>query len=138
MRDAFHKPWGLPTMPREGENNYNQGMKLYPTKIELVSPELLRITWNDERASEYAVKDLRDRCPCASCREKRKEASDPSELLPIISPADLQPPRIAGMKPVGNYAYCIEFGDGHDTGIFTLTFLQELAGIAPSTDETHK
>ena len=29
------------------------------------------------------------------------------------------------MKPVGNYAYSIDFSDGHDTGIFTLESLRE-------------
>ena len=33
------------------------------------------------------------------------------------------------MKPVGNYAYSIEFSDGHDTGIFTLEFLQSLGEL---------
>ncbi len=30
------------------------------------------------------------------------------------------------MKPVGNYAYSIEFSDGHDTGIYTFEYLREL------------
>jgi len=104
-------------------------MKIHPTKLELVTAESLRITWSNDQTSEYAAKELRDRCPCATCREKRKEDSGPAELLPIVSQADLQPPRIVGMKPVGNYAYSIEFGDGHNTGIFTISFLQELAGM---------
>jgi DUF971 family protein len=34
------------------------------------------------------------------------------------------------MKPTGNYAYGIEFSDGHDTGIFTLELLRSL-GTCP-------
>jgi DUF971 family protein len=30
------------------------------------------------------------------------------------------------MKPVGNYAYSIDFSDGHNTGLYTLEFLREL------------
>ena len=30
------------------------------------------------------------------------------------------------MKPVADYAYSIEFSDGHDTGIFTFQRLLEL------------
>tara|TARA_Y100001934_G_C12142109_1_gene673048 strand:+ start:400 stop:507 length:108 start_codon:yes stop_codon:yes gene_type:complete len=30
------------------------------------------------------------------------------------------------MDPVGNYAYCIAFSDGHDTGIYQLTLLLEI------------
>ena len=40
--------------------------------------------------------------------------------------AEARPLTIAGMQPVGNYAYSIEFSDGHDTGIFTLELLREL------------
>jgi DUF971 family protein len=37
------------------------------------------------------------------------------------------------MKPVGNYAYSIEFSDGHNTGIYTLESLREM-GQAVSLD----
>ena len=30
------------------------------------------------------------------------------------------------MTPVGHYAYCIDFSDGHNTGIFTLESLREM------------
>jgi DUF971 family protein len=35
------------------------------------------------------------------------------------------------MKPVGQYAYKIEFSDGHDSGIYTLDFLRELIVLQP-------
>ena len=35
------------------------------------------------------------------------------------------------MKPVGNYAYCIAFSDGHDTGIYTFEQLRELGHEVP-------
>jgi DUF971 family protein len=44
----------------------------------------------------------------------------------VLSAADIEPLRIEGMKPVGNYAYTIAFSDGHDTGIFSLDLLQQL------------
>lgn len=40
-----------------------------------------------------------------------------------------EPLRIAAMKPVGNYAYSIDFSDGHDTGIYTLETLRELGHL---------
>ena len=30
------------------------------------------------------------------------------------------------MKPVGSYAYSIDFSDGHNTGIYTLESLREM------------
>jgi len=35
--------------------------------------------------------------------------------------------KIVNLEPVGNYAIKPSFSDGHDTGIFSWTYLQELA-----------
>lgn len=101
-------------------------MNVQPTKLELAAPERLRITWSDGMVREYVVRDLRDKCPCATCREKRNGPPPPATALPILSAAEAAPLRIAAMNPVGRYAYGIEFSDGHDTGIFTLESLREL------------
>jgi DUF971 family protein len=101
-------------------------MAAQPTKLELAAPDRLRISWNDGQVREYAVRELRDKCPCATCREKRNAPQQPATLLPIITEAEARPLRIAVMKPVGNYAYSIEFSDGHDTGIYTLESLREM------------
>jgi DUF971 family protein len=100
-----------------------------PTKLELVETDRLRITWSDGQVREYSLRELRAKCPCATCREKRN-APPPSPLqLPILSAAEAQPLRIAAMKPVGNYAYSIDFSDGHNTGIYTLESLREMGAI---------
>jgi DUF971 family protein len=101
-------------------------MTASPTKLELAAADLLRITWSDGTVREYPVRELRDKCPCATCREKRNAPPPPSTLLPIITDAETKPLRIEAMKPVGNYAYAIDFSDGHDTGIYTLETLREL------------
>jgi DUF971 family protein len=101
-------------------------MPTHPEKLELVDVSRLRITWSDGQVRDYPVRELRDKCPCATCREERN-APAPSPLqLKIISEAEAQPLRIAAMKPVGNYAYSIDFSDGHNTGIYTLDALREL------------
>ena len=107
-------------------------MTLQPTALELIEPNRLRITWNDGSVRDYAARELRDKCPCATCREERN-APPPSPLqLPVISEAQAQPIRIIAMKPVGNYAYSIDFSDGHDTGIFTVESLRNLGGEVPT------
>jgi len=105
-------------------------MSTVPSKLELASPDRLRITWNDGQVREYTVRELRDKCPCSTCREKRNAPESPAPLLPIISDADIRPLRITAMTPVGNYAYSIDFSDGHDTGIYTLESLRELGEVA--------
>jgi len=100
-------------------------MTLQPTKLELATPDRLRITWSDGAIHDYPVRELRDRCPCATCREIRNAPPPATTLLPIITDAETRPLRITAMKPVGNYAYSIDFSDGHDTGIYTLETLRE-------------
>jgi DUF971 family protein len=102
-----------------------------PTKLDLTPSNRLRITWSDTQVREYSFRELRDRCPCATCREKRNAPPAPvSPLqLPIISAAEAQPLRITAMKPVGNYAYSIDFSDGHNTGIYTLESLRAMGEV---------
>jgi DUF971 family protein len=100
-------------------------MNHQPTKLELAAPDRLRIAWTDGEVREYALRELRDKCPCATCREIRNNPPSPMQL-PIISDAEAQPLRITAMKPVGNYAYSIDFSDGHNTGIYTVESLREM------------
>lgn len=111
-------------------------MNVHPKKLDLVSPEELQIEWSDGQVMKYAVKELRERCPCATCREKRQEKVQDlsANLLPVLSAAETMPTRIQGMRPIGNYAYSIEFSDGHDTGIYTLEFLRGFANVPPTSD----
>ncbi len=103
-----------------------------PTKLALSGQNQLLIEWSDGQTRGYTFRELRDKCPCASCREKRAQPPETASLLPVLSPAETQPLKILGMKPVGNYAYAIEFSDGHDTGIYTCEFLRELGQEMPA------
>lgn len=100
-------------------------MTVQPTNIQRQDDRSLLITWDDGQQRRYTVRELREACPCASCREKRKAPVNPMQLN-VLKPEETQPLGIAAMKPVGSYAYNIEFSDGHDTGIFTLEVLREL------------
>ncbi len=101
-----------------------------PTDLKLVDPSRLRIVWSDGQVREYSVRELREHCPCASCREKRTAPEPPPTQLTVLSAAETQPLRIASMQPTGRYAYSIHFSDGHDTGIYTLELLRELGSTA--------
>jgi len=101
-------------------------MSATPVKMSLNEAQQLLIDWSDGEQRMYTVRELRENCPCATCREKRAQPPAPAPLLQVLSPAEAQPLKIQGMRPVGNYAYSIDFSDGHDTGIYTLEFLKEL------------
>lgn len=114
-------------------------MHVYPTELKRLPDErLLLIGWSDGQRRTYRYRELRDHCPCATCREKRRQLDQApaASLLPVLGPGEDQPLEIAGMKPVGNYAYSIAFSDGHDTGIFTFELLRDLGTLERPGDGT--
>ncbi len=88
-------------------------------------PSAIEIHWSDGLTARYTPRLLRDACPCATCREQRVAPATKS-LLPVLAPQETVPLAVTGMKPVGQYAYSIEFSDGHSSGIYTLEYLREL------------
>jgi len=101
-----------------------------PTRIARVADPAaagaIEIAWSDGRRAVYTPRLLRDACPCATCREGRAQPA-PAPLLPVLTAAETRPLAITAMTPVGQYAYSIEFSDGHSSGIYTLEYLHELA-----------
>ncbi len=99
-----------------------------PTSLERTERGL-RIQWSDGQVREYSARELRDGCPCATCREKQNAAPPPPTQLTVLSPEEARPLRIEGMRPAGSYAYAIQFSDGHNTGLFTLDRLREMGQV---------
>jgi DUF971 family protein len=102
-------------------------MNLYPIELKQIGGAELLVVWNDGQRRQYTFTELRDECPCASCRERRAGKAEPAAaLLPVLRPEEARPLRIVSMRPVGNYAYSIAFNDGHNTGIYTFELLRTL------------
>ncbi len=104
-------------------------MSLYPTNLKIIEPDEIQIDWSDGQIRRYRFDELRDGCPCATCREKRQgeaKKADAGLQLNILSAAEAQPLRVVAMKPIGNYAYTVVFSDGHDSGIYSFELLREL------------
>ena len=47
-------------------------------------------------------------------------------MFNILKIEEASPVRATAMVPMGNYAYQIDFSDGHRTGIFTLEHLRDI------------
>lgn len=104
-------------------------MNIKPKSIQRIDDQTIQIEWSDGITLEYNVKDLRKQCPCALCKEKRMQREEQNKnplSLPVLTPAETAPIRLTGMKPVGNYAYHIDFSDGHTTGIYTFDILRSI------------
>jgi DUF971 family protein len=108
-------------------------MELLPTGLKLTETRSLEIAWSDGQTLNYPFGVLRNACPCATCREKKRgEANKPKGLLQVLSAAETVPLAVTHMHPVGNYAYNIHFSDGHSSGLFTMELLREIGKPTPS------
>ncbi|MGM0578780.1 MAG: gamma-butyrobetaine hydroxylase-like domain-containing protein [Myxococcota bacterium] len=83
------------------------------------------ITWSDGHRSVYSPALLRRICPCAECKGTH---GGPPKAFHILSSGQVQgAPRqiiIEGVEPMGNYAICIHWGDGHKEGIYSWSMLR--------------
>ncbi len=100
--------------------------QFYPTDLKLGKDGTLSIAWNDGLVQEVAPRTLRKACPCARCKAEKLQPPQPATLFPTLSPAQTRPLAIDRMVPVGNYAYSIEFSDGHHSGIYSFEFLRQM------------
>jgi DUF971 family protein len=100
------------------------GNSAYPVEIQRDHQGVMRIVWDDGHESLYAYPDLRQACPCATCREQRMQRQqNPFQILPTVTTHEVQP---LHLSTVGNYALNIEWSDGHRSGIYPWDLLRAL------------
>jgi DUF971 family protein len=89
-----------------------------PKELVRVGDRAFRIVWDDGHESVYPARLLRERCPCAGCRD---EWTGRPLLDPSAVPGDLA---LKDARLVGNYAIQFAYTDGHSTGLYTFEFLR--------------
>ena len=102
--------------------------KPVPVEIKQSGVRELRIAWSDGQVNDFDVVELRRSCRCANCVN---ELTGAQILHPTEVGEDVRPQTI---RQVGNYAFQVNWTDGHTTGIFTFDYLRQLAEVtsAPS------
>jgi DUF971 family protein len=100
--------------------------ELRPVQLQRTESGALVIEWSDGCVQEIPLRNLRSACPCARCRAEELQPKKPGGLLPVLTSAQARPLVIERMTPIGNYAYSIEFSDGHNSGIYSFEFLRQL------------
>jgi len=95
-------------------------VRFQPREIQRRGDDELFIRWEDGHESLFAVRFLRQRCPCASCVN---EWTGESMLDPESIASDI---KVEKAELVGNYAIAFQFSDGHSTGIFSFEKLRQL------------
>lgn len=87
--------------------------------------DLLLVSFTDRTEAVIPLKKLRTMCPCASCAGETDALGNVYKDKPQILKDNSF--NIKGMQPVGYYGIRPFWGDGHNTGIFTVELLKELS-----------
>lgn len=91
----------------------------WPTEIRLRRAErVLAITFDDGSSFALPAEYLRVESPSAEV-----QGHSPAQKQTVPGKARVG---ITAVEPVGNYAVRLVFDDGHDTGIFSWSYLHEL------------
>ena len=77
---------------------------------------MVRMAWSDGHIGEYSYAYLRGWCPCAACQGH----GGTRHFL------DLPDAQLTGIHTVGTYALGLTWQDGHDTGIYSYSYLRGL------------
>jgi DUF971 family protein len=103
-----------------------------PKKISKPQPYLLRVEWQDGFSADILIRDVRDECPCASCKGENIMGTTYSFGIKVNKPGMYE---LQGIHPVGNYAVQAIWNDGHNTGIYTWEILRHMAETKKLSDE---
>jgi DUF971 family protein len=102
-------------------NDHTQapGTARWPTELRLKRAERrLDITYDDGTNFALTAEYLRVESPSAEV-----QGHGPGQKQTVAGKADVG---IVRIEPVGNYAVRLIFDDGHDTGIYSWTYLHQL------------
>jgi DUF971 family protein len=99
-------------------------MRLEPTNIQQIGDELA-IAWNDGAESFLKLELLRRACPCAACGGEPDVLGNISSRVGGITYTE-KSFRLTGFGLVGGYALQPHWADGHNTGIYSFTYLRRL------------
>lgn len=91
---------------------------LEPTDMNWLDKGVLGIDWSDGHKGVYPVRYLRQHCPCAACTD---EWTGELRIKPDDVPLFIA---LQDIAPVGRYAFKITWSDGHDTGLYSYSFLR--------------
>ncbi len=94
-------------------------MSIKPTDIILHrASHKLEVAFEDGSRYELPCEYLRVESPSAEV-----QGHSPSQRVWIGGKREVN---ISAIEPIGNYAVVLRFNDGHDSGIYTWSFLKEL------------
>ena len=90
----------------------------------LQADQILEVTWPDGRVDRLPYHTIRERVPCAACRDEwtGERILDPKSIRPDL--------KLEGMENIGTYAVQLAWNDGHSSGLYTWETLRSIASSA--------
>jgi DUF971 family protein len=95
--------------------------KEIPVKIQKKGAKLIECQFKDGATFIIKLEDLRNECPCASCKPDAFHHSGNNKEAMTMGKNEL-----VELKPVGNYALAARWQDGHDTGIYPFLLIRKI------------
>lgn len=93
----------------------------WPTELRLTQGgQVLRVSFDDGTVMDLAAELLRVSSPSAEVK-----GHAPGDRKTVFGKRHVA---ISGVEAIGNYAVKLTFDDGHDTGLYTWSFLHDLGG----------
>lgn len=109
-------------------------MSSIPEPLEIRAPEgarMMEVRWDDGVTTHHPHRLLRAFCPCAVCQ------GHTGRIVYLESVDDLPDEALVlrELGTSGSYALRMTWGDGHATGIYTFSYLREIAPLWDKTNE---
>ncbi|MCP5098583.1 MAG: DUF971 domain-containing protein [Chloroflexi bacterium] len=83
---------------------------------------IVTINWNNGTSCDYPFAGLRANCPCVQCKGGHDNMGTPFDIN-LLHAAQNDELTLEQVGAVGSYALQFVWGDGHDSGIFTWSYL---------------
>ncbi len=99
-----------------------------PEHIAISKSKGIEIDWKDGHHSSYTLGYLRDECPCASCTGAHGTEPQKTNYSGSPNPFQMYKPalKMLNVEPIGNYAFRIDWSDGHNTGLYSYDHLRKI------------
>ncbi len=91
-----------------------------------VDTRQMQINWEDGHTSIYDLTYLRRACPCAQCQPWKEGIGREGESPESVLRATGELESASAVTPIGNYAICFHWADGHAFGIYDFGYLRDL------------
>lgn len=99
------------------------------SQLQIIGRELA-VVWDDGHETYIALEDLRKACPCAVCSGEPDVLGRGGRPEVKHTPASFD---LSSYEFVGGYGFQPRWADGHNTGIYSVSYLRRLDPTAPDT-----